>query len=620
MKTDSHQISAKSMGLNPITLSFPDQTERQFLKRYLQDSLFQLRVAFVLVIFLYSLFGFLDVMKVPEEAAYFHRIRFLWVVPLLSVVYLLSFTKLFARIWQELLMLSFVVAGGGIALMIIKVPENFAYYGGMMLIFAAGYFFIKLRFFGASVAGWLTLFIFDIAAAYAGTIDLLTLVTINFFYISINIIGMMAAYYIELYARRDFFLNNELTHEQEKVLEANRTLEHKVIERTAQLTQRNIELITAKEQAERSDKFKSLFLANMSHEIRTPMNGILGFAELIRETDDPDEIAENVDIIITNGKHLLGLINDIVDISKIEAGLMELKSQPFDLNELMRELHAFFENDAIVLRKGLEIRMHCDLQNGVKITSDHMRLKQVLVNLLKNACKFTQKGSVEFGYHFDDDNLIFSVKDTGIGIAEEEKEMIFQRFMQAATSITPNEEGSGLGLTITKAIVNVMGGDIWLESTVGEGSTFYFNLPLKPSESISLPSDSQHNIPMESNWSDKTILVAEDVATNYLLVQKSLRKTEVQLIWAQTGLEAVEAVQNNPAIDLVLMDVRMPVMNGLDATRKIKEMRPDLIVIAQTAYAMDGDRESSMEAGCDDYISKPINLKLFIELIAKYLD
>jgi signal transduction histidine kinase/CheY-like chemotaxis protein len=577
-------------------------------------------VAFVLVIFLYSLFGFLDVMKVPEQAAYFHRIRFMWVLPLLSVVYLLSFTKFFARVWQELLMLSFVVAGSGIALMIIKVPDNFAYYGGMMLIFSAGYFFIKLRFFAASVAGWLTLLFFDGATAIAGTVEPLTLVTVNFFYISANIIGMVAAYYIEFYARRDFYLNSQLSLEREKVIEANRTLEHKVIERTAQLTDRNIELIAAKEQAERSDKFKSLFLANMSHEIRTPMNGILGFAELIRQTDDAEEIAENVDIIITNGKHLLDLINDIVDISKIESGLMDIKLQPFDLNELLQELSVFFENDPMTLRKNLEIRMHLPLSGEVKITADRMRLKQVLVNLLKNACKFTHKGNVEFGYLYQNGVLVFSVKDTGIGIAEEEKESIFHRFMQAATNTTPNEEGSGLGLTISKAIVKVMGGDMWLESTIGKGSTFYFNLPVVPSESISLHTDSQDKASMESNWSDKTILVAEDVATNFLLVQKSLRKTEVQLIWAKTGLEAVEAVQNNPAISLVLMNVRMPVMNGLDATRKIKELRPDLPVIAQTAYAMDGDRENSIEAGCDDYISKPINLKLFIELIAKYLD
>jgi signal transduction histidine kinase len=620
MKTDSKQFSVKSMGLNPVTLSFSDETERHFLRRYLQDSLFQLRVAFVLIILLYALFGFLDLMKVPEHVAYFHRIRFAYVIPLLLLVYVLSFTKLFARVWQELLMLSFIVAGSGIALMIIEVPENFAYYGGMMLIFSAGYFFIKLRFFAASVAGWLTLLIFDGVAIVAGTIEPLTLVTVNFFYISANVIGMMAAYYIELYARRDFYLNNQLTQEQEKVLEANRTLEQKVVKRTAQLTQRNIELMAAKEQAERSDKIKSLFLANMSHEIRTPMNGILGFAELIREADVPTEITENVDVIITNGKHLLDLINDIVDVSKIEAGLMELKKLTFDLNGLMRELHVFFQNDPMVLRKNLEIRMCLDLPDGVRITADRMRLKQVLDNLLKNACKFTRQGHVEFGYRYQNDILVFSVKDTGVGIAEEEKEMIFQRFMQVATNITPNEEGSGLGLTISKAIVNVMGGDMWMESTLGEGSTFYFNLPIEPSESISLHTDFQHTTLMESNWSDKTILVAEDVATNYLLVKKSLRKTDVQLVWAKTGLEAVEAVQNNPAIDLVLMDIRMPVMNGLDATRKIKALRPNLPIIAQTAYAMDGDRENSIEAGCDDYISKPINLKLFIELIAKYLD
>lgn len=620
MNADGNLATIKMMGLSPFTLSFNSDDEKHFLKKYFQDSLIQFRVAFISVTLLYGVFAFLDEPNVNQFAEIFFYIRFAIVIPILVIVFLLSFTKLFQRIWQYLLFVSFLVAGSGIAAMTAMVPENYAYYAGMMLIFSAGYFFIKLRFFLATTAGWVTLVIFNILALIKGT-DTTTLMTTNAFYIASNIIGMMAAYYIEFYARRDFYQTVQLKQERQKVLEANRNLEQKVDQRTKELRKSNDGLRVAKEEAEKSDKLKSAFLANMSHEIRTPLNGVLGFAELIKEDDDLQEIKENAEVIIDNSSHLLELISDIVDISKIEAGVMELKSDVFLLNDMLKDLVAFFRRDPIVQAKGLEIKTHFALpddKSALKI--DRTRLRQVLVNLAKNACKYTDEGYIEIGYKLLEENLVFYVKDTGTGLTEEQSGIIFDRFMQVATTISHNEEGVGLGLTISKAIVSQFGGEIWVESEPGQGAIFYFNLPDKPGENVILQTEYQMSSNMIYDWKDKVILVAEDVPTNFLLVKKSLRKTNVQLLWAKNGKESVDLVKENDNIDMVLMDIRMPIMNGLDATKEIKRIRPELVIIAQTAYAMDGDRENSLEAGCDDYISKPINLKEFIELIAKYMN
>ena len=621
MKTGGNRSTIREMGLNPITLSFGRNLEKAFLEKYYHDSIFQFRVAFISVTALYALFGLLDEPTVQEYASNFLYIRFVIVIPFLLIVFLLSFAKFFRHIWQTMLFISFLIAGSGIAAMTAMVPQNYAYYAGMMLIFSAGYFFIKLRFLLATLAGWITLIIFNIGSIWYAESDATTLITTNFFYVAANIIGMMAGYYIEFYARRDFYQKVQLEEERKKVMEANRTLEDKVDLRTRELRDSNEELTIAKEQAEKSDKLKSAFLANMSHEIRTPMNGILGFAELIREDDDLDDIKENADIILDNSRHLLELINDIVDISKIEAGVMEIKNDEISLNGLFNDLAGFFRKDPAVQGKGLEIKTNYFLPDDRSVIRiDKTRLRQVLVNLTKNACKYTEAGYIEMGYRLHEADLVFYVKDTGIGLENDQLEFIFNRFMQVATTISPNEEGVGLGLTISKAIVSQFGGELWVESEPGQGAIFYFNIPVKPGESVLLQSDYQMSTDMEYDWNDKLILVAEDVQTNYLLVKKSLRKTGVRLLWAKNGKETVEMVKNNPDIDLVLMDIRMPIMNGLDATREIKKIRPDLVIIAQTAYAMDGDRENSLDAGCDDYISKPINLKEFIELIAKYLN
>ncbi len=612
------------MDLNIFTLTFQGANEARFMTKYYYDSLLQFRVSFFLVTILYALFGYLDTIMVSSSdyRYFFHLIRYAVVVPLLSFVLIFSFTKYFKRTWQFLVFLSLFVGGLGVSTMTVLLPENYSYFGGMMLIFFAGYFFIKLRFFYATMAGWFTVIGYNVGAVFFSDAGSETIINNNFFYISANLIGMFAAYYIEYYARRDFYLTQQLDKQKLRVEEANKGLERKVKQRTFELERRNIELTEAKNRAEQSDKLKSAFLANMSHEIRTPMNGIIGFANLLGEAEDKEEHDEFVKVIIENGEHLLSLINEIIDLSKIETGLLELDKREFSLNQLMDELYTFFKSDKNVLAKDLMVSCKKGLPDEKSIIIfDRTRLKQVLMNLINNACKFTEKGSVELGYYLNAGQLVFYVKDTGPGLDIAQQKYIFERFLQVTLDRKPEQEGTGLGLAIAKSFVNLFGGDIWIESEPGTGSVFYFNLPIENGNGKLIEFEKQNSsYDMEHNWKDKVILVAEDVPTNFLLVKKMLRKTEVNLIWAKNGKEAVDECKKDQQIDLVLMDIRMPVMNGLEATKLIMPIRKDLPIIAQTAYAMDSDRNRSLEVGCIDYISKPIDLKAFIELISKYID
>ncbi len=473
----------QTMGLNRVTLAFPDAREKEFLVKYYYDSLIQFRVAFILVMALYGVFGYLDSVMVPDYQRYFLIIRFGVVIPVLFGVLLLSFTRIFQRIWQTLLFISFILAGSGIAIMTVLVPENYAYYAGMMLIFSAGYFFIKLRFFKATVAGWMTLAIYNIGSIFYSTAEPEIILNNNYFYISANLIGMFAAYYIEYYARRDFYLNQELDKQKAQVEEANHNLERKVRERTRELNERNIQLTEAKERAEQSDKLKSAFLANMSHEIRTPMNGIIGFSNLLTEAEDEEELKEYVDVIIENGNHLMAIINDIVDISKVEAGMLQLKADNFSVPELIDEIYRFFKSDQNVRNKGLHLEKKCNLpENSRTIVCDRTRLKQVLMNLMSNACKYTLEGSVEISCKQRNSELLFEVADTGVGLTREQQAYVFERFMQATTDHTPKQEGTGLGLAISKAFVKLFGGEIWVESLPDKGSSFYFTVPVNHTE------------------------------------------------------------------------------------------------------------------------------------------
>lgn len=379
------------------------------------------------------------------------------------------------------------------------------------------------------------------------------------------------------------------------------------------------DLIAAKEKAEESDRLKSAFLANMSHEIRTPMNGILGFTELLKEPKlTGEEKNEYIKIIQKSGQRMLNTINDLIEISKIESGSLELKLKEVNVNEQLDYLYSFFKPETA--NKGLAFKLHKALPvEQAIVETDQEKLNGVLMNLIKNAIKYTHSGEIELGYRQTGSALEFFVKDTGIGIEKKHHEFVFERFAQADISLSKPYEGAGLGLSIAKAYVEILGGKIWFESEFSKGSQFYFTIPFakKPAEE-NTTSFEQPRTDGEQVLKNLTILVAEDDTTSQIYISELLRGKCKKIFFAENGKEAVQLFSENPEIDLVLMDMKMPLMDGYQATAKIKEINRDTVVIAQTAYALSGDKEKILEAGCDDYLPKPFSRKHLIELVWKH--
>jgi len=381
------------------------------------------------------------------------------------------------------------------------------------------------------------------------------------------------------------------------------------------------ELIAAKDKAEESERLKSAFLANISHEIRTPMNGILGFADLLKEPDlTSDDQQDYIQTIQISGARMLNTINSIVDISKIESGLIQSDIRETDINKKMEFTYKFFKPEADI--KGLQFILKTSLPDKEAIiNTDNEKVYGILTNLVRNAIKFTYEGSIELGYEKKEEYLEFYVKDTGVGIPDNQKELIFERFRQGSESHNRGYEGSGLGLSIAKSYVTMLGGKIWVESEEGIGSTFYFTIPYNAvsEEKIEIK-DTVYQKHKEVELKNLKILIVEDDEISYSLLSLTLQKISKVVLHAITGVEAIEVCRNNPDIDLVLMDIRMPKMDGNEATHQIRQFNKDVIIIAQTAYAFTGDSEKAIEAGCNDYISKPINKTLLYELIKKHIN
>jgi PAS domain S-box-containing protein len=391
-----------------------------------------------------------------------------------------------------------------------------------------------------------------------------------------------------------------------------------LIESIERIQKINVELKTAKQKAEESDRLKSAFLANMSHEIRTPMNGVIGFSEMLADPDlTPANRMEYASIIIDSSRQLLSIVNDILDISRIEAGLVSLSREEVQVNDLISVLYAFFEPQARA--KKLDLRFVKSLNNDECVLyTDKTRLRQILTNLLNNALKFTQTGTIELGYEKIEGFMKFYVRDSGIGIPVELHDKIFEPFHQVELEITYHYGGTGLGLSISRKLVELLKGKIWLESDPGKGSIFYFTVPLQKRNE----SENREQKPAEKRdlqAQGKVVLIAEDDDTNYLYLEAALAKGKLNLLRAFNGIEAVEMCKENPEIQLVLMDIKMPLMNGYDATCLIKQSRPDLPIIVQTAYAMTEERNMAFEAGCDDYIAKPIKKAELVEMVMKYI-
>ncbi len=365
------------------------------------------------------------------------------------------------------------------------------------------------------------------------------------------------------------------------------------------------QLITAKEKAEESNLLKTHFLANMSHEIRTPMNGIIGFLQLLKNLDISDEKRDSyIEIVNKSGQRLLDTIKDIIEMSRIETGHLPVDITETDLHEVMKYIYDFFSQQ--VEEKGLKFNMRVSPEcSQIIIKTDRIKLEAVLTNLLKNAVKFTDKGAIEFGNYLEGEQIKFYVRDTGTGIRPDRQDAIFEMFVQADLTSSRPYDGSGLGLSIARAYLEKLGGSIWVESDPGTGSTFYFTLPYIPAERIPREPGAFEET-TSSIEPGHTILIAEDDDASFLYLEAVLLRKGITLLRATNGEEAIRTVHEHPGISLILMDIKMPVLNGLDATRKIREFNSEIPIIAQTAYAVSGDKELILLAGCNDYISKPI--------------
>ena len=374
------------------------------------------------------------------------------------------------------------------------------------------------------------------------------------------------------------------------------------------------ELVQARIKAEQSDRLKTAFLANMSHEIRTPLNAIVGFSRLMTMADNAADEKLYSDIINQNSEILLQLINDILDLAKIEAGTLEYVRYPMDLGELCRNVYEMHKDR---VQTGVVLILD-NKDTSLIINEDQNRIMQVVTNLITNAIKFTFKGEIRFGFEVREEYIDFYVKDTGMGISEEKIKMIFERFVKLNTFV----QGTGLGLAICRVIVEKLGGEITAESKLNEGSTFRFTIPYKAGKKI--PESGKVTKCPESGSTGprkvlqrRTVLVAEDVDSNFLLLKTLLGK-RCNLLWAKNGEDAVNQFKEHQP-DLILMDIKMPHMDGLEATRLIRSYSKEVPIVALTAFAFESDKDRAIEAGCDDFLTKPVSQNALEKVLDKYV-
>lgn len=377
----------------------------------------------------------------------------------------------------------------------------------------------------------------------------------------------------------------------------------------------------AAQQAETANKNKTAFLANMSHEIRSPLNGIIGFSELLADSNLTEAERERyLYIIQNNGNALISLLSDLIDISKLESGKLLITSRKFVPSVLMDELKYQFENSSNGKQEGVKIAFTgSSSYRDIEIDSDSNRLRQILVNLITNAMKFTTKGRIEIGADYMGDEMLFWVKDSGIGIPYENHRAIFERFRQVDSPDSLPIAGFGLGLAISRALVELLGGNIWVESVPGVGSLFVFTIKTNTdTNTMETKQFAGNSYPF--NFKERTILIAEDIEFSFLYMEAVLRRTGVKILWAQNGREAIEHVNTNQDIDLILMDMHMPVMNGYDATEIISKLRPWVPIIAQTAFVLPDDVKKCYASGCSGYLSKPIRKEQLMHTLSEYFD
>lgn len=423
----------------------------------------------------------------------------------------------------------------------------------------------------------------------------------------------------------DVSTQKELELNLKEQIDANITLNEEYLTQNEELSESlesirhmNLMLEESKERIEESDRLKSIFLANISHEIRTPLNGIVGFSQMISDPRITNEKRKSyAEIISMSSQNLLSTVSDILDISCIQSGDITLHEKKIELNKEFRSLYDEYISHAD--KKSIKLVLSEGKSDEFYIVIDENRLNQIMVKLLNNALKYTHQGTIEFGYVVNVETINFYVTDSGIGIYDEEQSKIFDAFRQGTVEKGGLYEGTGLGLSIAKNLVEYMGGTISIESERGVGSMFSFSLPLKENlpNNVNQLSDSDFEPYMPDN--ELTILVVEDDEVNFILLEEVLLQHDYKIIHAKNGKEAIDIVTQSEKIDLIFMDIKMPVMDGLEATRQIKKIKPNIPVIAQTAYVLSSDREEAKKAGCIDCLAKPIKVNEVLRLVQKYI-
>ena len=433
------------------------------------------------------------------------------------------------------------------------------------------------------------------------------------FYSIVGIFSLILVFFVSYYFIARYQRRRLKSLVEERTMELHQKMLAQ-IQAQEELQMTNSELLIAKEQAESASRLKTAFINNISHEIRTPLNTILGFSQLMAEPDlNQNEREQYFSIVKTSSNRLINTMTDFMDISLIASGNLVVGKKLFSSVALLEEIYDQFRQSKYA--KKLELRLHKPAVEGkVFLNSDYELLRKVLHHLVDNAIKFTRQGTVDLGFEIKGNELEFFVKDTGLGISQEAQATIFDNFWQENLSDTRGHEGSGIGLSIVKGILQLLGGRIWLESTKGKGSSFYFTIPLDITDVETQVS----TINRVNSDTRPLILIAEDETSGSLLLERILRKAGLDVLLVSNGQLAVEACRQNPVISIVLMDLKMPVMDGYEATKQIKAINPILPVIAITAYALSGDEKKSLEAGCDDYIAKPFEQETLLLKLRKF--